>query len=111
LTTTKQYLYRIQPTRPEMLASGLTDRESAVMAEHFAYLQRLRADGTLILAGRTLNADADSFGIAILRAVSDEAACAIMRDDPAVRHGVMRATLFPYRVALISESNAAPDDG
>lgn len=29
-----------------------------------------------------------------------------MNNDPAVRHSVMSAKLFPYRVALISEANA-----
>jgi hypothetical protein len=28
-----------------------------------------------------------------------------MNNDPAVKNGVMRASLHPYRVALISEAN------
>jgi uncharacterized protein YciI len=101
-----QYLYRIQPRRLAMLTEGPTAEESAIMADHFAYLQRLTAEGTLILAGRTLNTDADTMGIAVLRAPDDAAAEAIMRADPAIARGVMECRLFPYRVAFISEANS-----
>ena len=38
-----EYLYRIQPTRPEMLSEGLTPEEESVVGEHFTYLQELTA--------------------------------------------------------------------
>jgi uncharacterized protein YciI len=76
------------------------------VAEHFAHLQALAKSGSLILAGRTLNTDATAFGIVIFRASSDEEARSIVDADPAVRHGVMRAELFPYRVALVGETDA-----
>ncbi|MFL5803143.1 MAG: YciI family protein [Roseiflexaceae bacterium] len=53
-----------------------------------------------MLAGRTLNTDPSSFGIIILRADTEATARGIMEDDPAVQQGVMRAELFPYRIAL-----------
>ena len=100
-----QYLYRIQPTRPAMLTEGPTAEETAIVGAHFARLQDLAARGIVILAGRTLNTDESGFGVVIFNADSDEQAEAIMLADPAVRGGVMRATLFPYRVALIREQN------
>ena len=100
-----QYLYRIQPTRPAMLTEGPTAEETAIVGAHFAYLQDLTARGVIILAGRTLNTDESGFGVVIFNADSDEQAEATMLADPAVRDGVMRATLFPYRVALIREQN------
>ena len=36
-----QYLYQIFPTRAAMLTEGLTDAESSVMSQHFAYVSRL----------------------------------------------------------------------
>lgn len=105
MTETTQYLYRIQPTRLEMLTEGPTEKESEVTSQHFAYLTGLLEKGVLILAGRTLNDDESTFGITILNAENKDIAQQIMRDDPAVREGVMRAELFPYRVALISEKN------
>ncbi|MBA3823097.1 MAG: hypothetical protein H0X24_04210 [Ktedonobacterales bacterium] len=106
----QQFLYQIIATRPAMLSEGLTPAESAAMSAHFAYLERLLAEGTLILAGRTQNTDADSFGIAIIRVDSEDAARAIMRNDPAVLGGVVTPKLYPYKVALISQANVAGEE-
>jgi uncharacterized protein YciI len=97
-----QFLYRIQATRLGMLTDGPTEREARIVGEHFAYLSRLTDEGTVLMAGRTLTADEGTFGIAVLVAATAADAAAIMNDDPAVAHGVMRAELFPYRVALWS---------
>jgi uncharacterized protein YciI len=103
-----QYLYRIQPTRTTMLSEGATPEESAIVSEHFQRLESLMEQGVVILAGRTLNTDPTSFGIIIFNAESDEVAREIMHSDPAVSGGVMRAELFPYRVALIDGENVRP---
>jgi uncharacterized protein YciI len=108
MAETQQYLYRIQPTRPEMLMVGPTPEEETKVAEHFAYLQRLLAQGVLILAGRTLNTDPSAFGIVIFTAASEAEARAVVDDDPAVKYGVMRAELYPYRVALWRSEESAP---
>lgn len=100
-----QFLYRIQPTRETMLAEGATPAESELVSRHFAHLKQLMAEGVVILAGRTLNTDPTSFGIVIFNAESEDAARAIMNDDPAVKGGIFRAELFPYRVALIDDEN------
>ena len=101
-----EYLYRIQPTRPEMLSAGSTPQEDIIVGQHFNYLQDLLASGTLILAGRTLNADPTSFGIVIFRAEDDAAAMDIVAADPAVRDGIFKSELYPYRVALIEARSA-----
>ena len=110
----KEFLYRIQPVRPGMLVSGLTERESAVIDAHFQYLKSLTDQGVVILAARTLNTDETCFGIVILRASTEAAARQIMEADPAVREGVMRSALFPCNVALIETgkrpSGARPND-
>jgi uncharacterized protein YciI len=98
--TMAQYLYRIQPTRPEMLSEGPTPEEAEIVSQHFAYLQDLAGQGVVILAGRTLNTDPSSFGIVIFQTETEDTAHAIMENDPAVRRGVMCADLFPYRIAL-----------
>jgi uncharacterized protein YciI/uncharacterized membrane protein YtjA (UPF0391 family) len=103
LSDVTQYLYRIQPTRPEMLAEGPTPEEAEIVSQHFAYLKDLTEQGVVVLAGRTLNVDESSFGIVIFNADSEEAAHEVMNDDPAVRQGVMQAELFPYRVALMAQ--------
>jgi len=105
-----------------------------------SYLEALTARGIGILGGRTLSTDESSFGIVIFRAESEEAARAIMTNDPAVQAGVtpwpdrqgrlapalrpalgglhrpcrpsrtsagVRARLFPYRIALMADREAA----
>ena len=99
---TQEYLYLIQPARVEMLSSGPTSWEEEIVSQHFAYLEALAGRDVVILAGRTLNTDESSFGIIIFRAESEETARAIMNADPAVQAGVMRARLFPYRIALMA---------
>ena len=98
---TQQYLYKIQPTRPDMLSAGPTDEEAKIVSHHFNYLKRLRDEGIVLLAGRTLNTDPSSFGIVIFQANNEIEAQTIMDNDPAVNQGVMRAKLYPYRIALM----------
>lgn len=100
MTAPQQYLYRIQPARPAMLAEGPTEAEARAVGEHFAYLQDLVRRGVVLLAGRTLTDDEESFGIVVFVAAGEPEARAIMTADPAVRAGVFRARLFPYRIAL-----------
>lgn len=99
----KEFLYRIQPTRPGMLTEGPTERESTILDEHFEYLKKLVAQGTVFTAGRTQDAGERTFGIVIFAADSKAEAAGLMRNDPAVSSGVMRAELFPYRTALWSK--------
>ncbi len=101
-----QFLTVLKPVRLGMVAEGPTPAEADVVGRHFEYLQRLLAQGVLILAGRTVNPDENCFGIAIMNAASEGEARALANDDPVVREGVMTAQVFPYRVALISEANA-----
>ena len=96
-----QWLYLLKPARLAMLAEGPTPEEAETVSRHFAYLQDLTEKGVMILAGRTLNTDVSSFGICIFEAEDESAARKIMEADPAVVAGVMRAELFPYRIALM----------
>ncbi len=99
-----QWIYRIVPTRPEMVGAA-TDEESAIIAEHFGYLQALKGAGILILAGRT-QVDEGTWGVTIFEAPDEESARAVMMTDPAVSAGVMRATLYPYAVAVARDGLA-----
>lgn len=103
-----EFLYRIQPTRPAMLTSGPTVAEAEATQAHFAYLQAARDAGVVLGAGRTLTTDESTFGIVIFRAPDEAAARELMENDPAVAAGVMRAELFPFRVALWAARADAP---
>ncbi|MBZ5614992.1 MAG: YciI family protein [Acidobacteriia bacterium] len=96
----QEFLYRLQLVRKDMLRTGPTESEQAVVAEHFAYLQSLNAQGVIIFVGRTLNPDENAMGLAVFRAESEDAARRIMDNDPVVKKGVMTATLYPFKVVL-----------
>jgi uncharacterized protein YciI len=88
-----------------MVTRGPTDEEATMLSEHFDYLKSLTKQGVVLVFGRTQNNDPSTFGITIFRAESDDMARSIMNNDPAVRKGIMRAQLFPYRVAGLNASN------
>jgi len=96
----QEFLYKLQLVRKDMLRAGPTESEQAIVTEHFAYLQNLNAQGVIIFVGRTLNIDENAMGLAVFRAESEDAARRIMNDDPAVKKGVMTATLYPFKVVL-----------
>ncbi len=95
MSDSQQYLHLIQPARPAMLTEGPTPQEDGTISRHFDYLKTL--------AERR---------IVIFEAESEDAARAIMSNDPAVQAGVtlaparsadVHAKLFPYRIALMAD--------
>ncbi len=98
--TQQEFLYRLQLVSSLHNEHNWTDKENGIIGEHFSYLQKLLAEGKLVLAGRTTTSLDTTFGLAIFRAASQEEAQQIMENDPAVSNGVMTAELFPYHIAI-----------
>ena len=96
-----QFLYVVKPARSNMLTTGLTEAEQQTVGAHFAYLQDLTQKGVVILVGRTQTTGPETMGLCIFEADDETAARHIMDNDPAVIGGVMTATLYPYRIALM----------
>ncbi|NYE09091.1 uncharacterized protein YciI [Bacillus niacini] len=96
-----QFLYKLNLIPSLLEEANWTEKEEAIVQNHFEVLQGLLQEGKLILAGRTLNMDPSGMGIVILEVDSEEEARELMENDPAVKEGIMEAQLFPYRVALI----------
>jgi uncharacterized protein YciI len=84
-----------------MVTEGAAPKERETVSRHFAYLKDLTEKGVMILMGRTQNNDKSTFGIAVFEAEDESAARKIMENDPAVLGGVMTATLYPYKIALM----------
>jgi hypothetical protein len=55
----------------------------------------------MVMVAKTQNNDKNTFGIVIFEAEGECAAQRIMTNDSAVREGVMRATRYPYKIALM----------
>lgn len=73
--------------------------EEQAFGEHFAYLQELLAQGVLVLAGPTLGET--NTGVAIFEAADEDAARAVMTNDPAIAAGVVAGELREMRVSLL----------
>lgn len=99
----QEFLYKLHLVRGDLLRTGPTNAEQAIVAEHFGYLQGLHAQGVIILVGRTLNTDETTMGLAVFRAESEDSAGQIMNNDPAVTKGLMSATLYPFKVSLLGK--------
>ena len=91
-----EFAYVIRPTRPTFPGDA-TEDEVRLIGEHFAYLERLHADGVVRFVGRCEDA---TFGIAVFEAADAAAAETLTREDPAIAAGVFDVTLHPFQVAL-----------
>jgi uncharacterized protein YciI len=94
----RSWIYFLHPPRPDFAAT-MTPQEEAVFGEHFAHLQALLEDGTLVLAGPTLGTE--NTGIAVFEAIDEQAARAVMESDPAIASGTVRGELREMRVSLL----------
>jgi uncharacterized protein YciI len=93
-----EWIYFIHTPR-ENFAATMTGEELAVWEAHVGHLQRLLAEGTLILAGPTLGPV--NTGIAVFEAPDEDAAQAIMAADPVFQSGLARLELRPFRASFV----------
>ena len=93
-----EWIYFLHAPR-EDFAATMTPAEQVTFGEHFAYLQRLLEEGTLVLAGPTTGRV--NTGISVFEAPDEAAAEAIMAADPAIAGGVCTGELRPFRVSLL----------
>jgi uncharacterized protein YciI len=94
------FVYMLKLSKPESFRK-MSPKEEAIVDEHFEYLKKALAEGKLFLAGRCLNGE---FGIVIFHAESEKQADEFMKNDPAVKKGVMAAELHPFRIALVEKT-------
>jgi uncharacterized protein len=95
-----QFVYVLRVLPPFHFAQAWSDKENAAVGKHFERLAQATAQGQVILAGRTPEPLAQTFGIVIFEADNEHLARQFMQADPAVVAGLMSATLHPYAVAL-----------
>jgi len=93
-----QWIYFIHSPR-EDFAATMPEAEKAVWAEHFTRLQRLLAEGALIIAGPTLGRI--NTGVAVIEAPDEAAARKIMQEDPAIASGIATGELRGFAVSLL----------
>ena len=74
---------------------------------HFEHLKRLAASGEVELAGRTTEDDETTIGLVLLSVSSEDEARRLMEADPAVKAGVMKGELRPFRMAVAPAASRA----
>jgi uncharacterized protein YciI len=103
-----EWIYFIHAPR-EDFAATMTDAEQAVWAEHWVRIQRLYAEGVMVLVGPTLGRL--NTGIAVFEAPDEDAARLIMEEDPAIASGIAKGELRPFRVSLLRGRDSGGDSG
>jgi uncharacterized protein YciI len=83
----------------ENVVVGQFLEERAVWGVHFEHLQRLLAEGILVLAGPTLGPV--NTGICVFETPDETAVLEVMNCDPVVAGGFARGELRPFVVALL----------
>jgi uncharacterized protein YciI len=101
----QHFIYQMKPIRLGMLKEGPTEQEQVILDNHVNYLAGLLEAGIILMAGRTLTADENTFGTVLFRADSQGQAHQIMSEDPVVKMGLMESTLYPYRIAMWTDKN------
>jgi uncharacterized protein YciI len=93
-----EWIYFIHPPR-EDFAATMTPAEIEVWGRHWERIQRLYAEGTVVLVGPTLGRH--NTGICVFEAPDEAAAQAIMDGDPTIAEGFAQGELRPFRISLL----------
>lgn len=100
----REYIYVLKLIPRLHDEKNWTEIEHEIISQHFLRLKKYCEAGIVFTAGKTV--DDKGFGIVIFSAVSEEEATLFMKEDPAVKHGLMNAELFPYRTALVKSQDS-----
>jgi uncharacterized protein YciI len=92
------WIYFIHPPR-EDFAETMTEAEGEAWGRHWVRIQRLYAEGRVVLVGPTLGRV--NTGICIFEAPDEAAARQLMNEDPAIAEGFATGELRPMRVSLL----------
>lgn len=93
------FLIRIQPVRATFV-NDATKEENKIMGEHFRYLQKLTAEGKIVLAGPSINNE-KTFGLIIVEVDNEAEARKIMEGDPSYKAGIQKGEVLPFTIAIL----------
>ena len=93
-----EWIYFIHPPRDDFAAS-MTDAENEAWGRHWERIQRLYAEGSIILVGPTLGRK--NTGLCVFEAPDEPAAQRFMDEDPVIAEGFAEGELRPMRVSLL----------
>ena len=93
-----EWIYFIHPPRDDFAAT-MTDAERDAWDRHWQRIQRLYAEGSIVLVGPTLGRH--NTGICVFEAPDEAAARRVMEEDPTIAEGFAAGELRPFRISLL----------
>lgn len=101
-TKTPQWLGILTLTEKYKDEKNWTKEDEAITGAHFQRLVQKKAEGVVLLAGRTQleTSDPGMMGLVIFYAKDEKEANEFMQNDPAVKNKIMLAKVVPYAVAV-----------
>jgi uncharacterized protein YciI len=98
----KEWLGVLTLTEKYTNEKNWTKNDEAIVGEHFQRLIKMKNEGVVVLAGRTLLElnNPDGMGLVIFYAKDDKEALQFMMEDPAVKNKIMKTKVLPYSIAL-----------
>jgi len=99
----KIFIYILKLTPGYFDDADWSENDKQTIYVHFQHLQKMLAEGRLVVAGRTDVENEKTFGIVVYEADSYEEAVGIANDDPAVKAGIMSVEVFPFSLALMKK--------
>ena len=81
--------------------NDMTEEEGEIMGIHFEYLKSKFDSKELVLAGPILAEG--QFGVSVFKANSYDQAMELASNDPAVKEGIMKPGVHPFRIFLKGE--------
>ena len=96
----QHFVYKLIPPRPTFGPGDMSDDEAAVMAEHAGYWQRLTEDGKVVVFGPVVS-PSGTWGLAVVRADTEDEMTAIGDADPAVTSGTCTFEVGMMPVAVL----------
>jgi len=97
-----QFIYILTLNKKYHQQQNWTEETNQTMSAHFNYLKNLFEQGVTKHVGKTDMPfeSEDLNGYSIFETDSQESADSIMKNDPAVRDGLMSAKLLPYIIVF-----------
>ena len=89
-----EFMGTARPKRERWLET-MTDEERAVMAQHFAYVNRLYSEGSIVFSGACTDG---AMGVIIYQAESEEEARQLFENDPLTKSGRTSTEFHPFTI-------------
>lgn len=78
-------------------------RTQEILGLHASYLKAGLGSGKVLVVGRTDTKLENNFGIAVFKAANEFEAREFMEADPVIKHGIMTAEVFPFKLLMVTD--------